>query len=673
MDLTLTLHLTAGLGALVLGGGVLLREPSRERNRRFALLCGALALWSLGRAGQVALGGGDSTAWKMAYLLGSCAAAPLGLHFVLSLAELPARRQRRITIPFAIAALLLWLSAATPFYDSPRGWPLAAMLVIGGTLATSLWLLGRRALGLAAGPERRAHLLILWGGIVATAGGITDFIPRNGLQLIELGPPAMLIFLVIVCAVVVRHRFLDVDVFLIRAVALLAGAAVAGLVYFLVVRAFGAGFGVLFLASVLVLAIAVPFGRLVLTRARSLLASEEPVARALVEISRALSRVERRQEIRDAIEGGRRLLSGDVRLDVYLRRAEQQRFHLVFRTGDGGAEDAGPPADDDGLAGWLDRERLPVSRRYLERECREADERHAKAAAAALERMVALEMKLVVPLSRGERLAGWIGLGEALSDRDLTAEVAAGLLAVGQQALASLERIEALEAAKRKEALAAVGELAGGLAHEVRNPVAAIRGAAQALGPEATPSQREEMLEVIAEETARLGRFVGEFLEYARPASPRREPVSLAETVRRSLRGLQAAGLKIDTTLEAGDDLPPVAADPDQLHRVCDNLIRNAAEAAGEAARLRIEIHQGDDGRLVARFEDNGPGIPPEEVPLLFQPFHSTKAGGNGLGLALVHRIVEAHGGEIRVEGRPGIGAAFTLVLPEGNETSGDA
>ena len=456
MDLTQTLHLTAGLGALVLGGGVLFREPSRERNRRFALLCGALALWSLGRAAHLTMGGDASLVWRMVYLMGSCAAAPLGLRFVLSLTELAARRQRLIMIPFAVAAFLLWISAATPFYDSPRGWPLAAMLVLGGTLATALALLGRHALGLAAGPERRAHLLILWGGIVATAGGITDFIPRSGFQLIELGPPAMLIFLVIVCAVVVRHRFLDVDVFLIRVVALLAGAAVAGMAYFFVVRAFGTGFDVLFLASVLVLAIAVPFGRLVLTRARSLLASEEPVARALVEISRALSRVERREEIRDAIEGGRRLLSGDVRLDVYLRRFEQQRFHLIFRSGghdnDGGGGETlpAPLAGDDGLAGddclpaRLVRERLPVSRRFLERERRESTDRHAENAAAALERMVTLEMKLVVPLSHGERLAGWIGLGEALSDRDLTAEVAAGLLGVGQQALASFERIDVL-------------------------------------------------------------------------------------------------------------------------------------------------------------------------------------------------------------------------------------
>jgi len=306
-----------------------------------------------------------------------------------------------------------------------------------------------------------------------------------------------------------------------------------------------------------------------------------------------------------------------------------------------------------------------VSRSYLERERGESPREHGLRAGEALRRFDELDLRVAVPLIGGDRLAGWIGLGRSLGERYITAEVAAALQAVGQQALASLERIEALETARRKESLAAVGELAGGLAHEVRNPVAAIRGAAQALGPAATDAQREEMLEVIAEETERLGRFAGEFLEYGRPASPRREPVDLARTARGSIRGLEASGLRLAVELDCAEDVPLLPADPDQLHRVFDNLIRNAAEAAGEHGKLRIEIRRAEHGLVSTRFEDNGPGIPPEEIRLLFQPFHSAKPGGTGLGLALVHRIVEAHGGEIRVEGRPGIGASFTVLLPE--------
>jgi two-component system sensor histidine kinase PilS (NtrC family) len=114
-----------------------------------------------------------------------------------------------------------------------------------------------------------------------------------------------------------------------------------------------------------------------------------------------------------------------------------------------------------------------------------------------------------------------------------------------------------------------------------------------------------------------------------------------------------------------------VAGDPDQLRRVLDNLLQNAWEAGGDGVRVRLEVNAADDARVALRFEDNGPGIPAEELTRLFQPFHTTKDGGTGLGLALVHRIIEAHGGEIRVESSPGAGAAFTFVLPARDEAAG--
>jgi len=229
--------------------------------------------------------------------------------------------------------------------------------------------------------------------------------------------------------------------------------------------------------------------------------------------------------------------------------------------------------------------------------------------------------------------------------------------------VASLGRIRATDEARRREALAAVGEMAAGLAHEVRNPVAAIRGAAQAIVPGATAEQSAEMLEVIQEETARLGHVVGEFLDYARPASPRRELVDLADAARRVARDAGLAGLDLRIELEIEDDAPRTLGDPEQIRRAFENLVRNAGEATGAGGTLTVRIASGGT-RVVARFEDDGPGIDEEQIPTLFQPFQTSRPGGTGLGLALVHRIVEAHGGEIRVDGRPGSGAIFTLFFP---------
>ncbi len=630
-------------------------EPTRARNRAFAYLCGALALWNLGTVGHLRSAPDDLRIWRMTFLLGSCFAGPLALHFVMVLSGTGLRLRRLLLVPAWILAAILWLSAASPLYETGNRWPFFAMAALGVILSTALAMLGRYAYTLRPGPDRRAHLLLFWAAVVAVIGGVSDFVPRSRLDFFKVGPVTLLLLLLIVCSVIVRHRFLDVHVFLTRAVALIAGATVVALIFRTVMRYTSGRFLLLFATSLLVLAALSPIGRLILSRAQSLLRSTDPVALALLETSAKLPGAKEVGDLWRIIEAGRRQLPAGVRLDVFLRRSGQSRFHLTFR--DGGSGDAAntPPLPAEGeLPRLLADERLPITLRYLERERQEG----------AHEQMEALDLQLIAPLFSGDRLRGWTGLGGDLSERLLTAEVATAFLAVSNQAASELERIETLDSAKRQAALATVGELAAGLAHEVRNPVAAIRGAAQAMGPAATPEQRSEMLEVIEEETERLGRVVGEFLDYASPGLPRREPVDLAGLVRRVLKSQELAGRKLEAAVRQEPETPPALGDPDQLHRVFENLVRNASEAAVESCRLRVEVHGESGNRVAIRLEDNGPGIPPEAMHRLFQPFYTTRPGGTGLGLALIHRIVEAHEGEVHVDGRPGLGAVFTVILP---------
>jgi signal transduction histidine kinase len=357
-----------------------------------------------------------------------------------------------------------------------------------------------------------------------------------------------------------------------------------------------------------------------------------------------------------------------VDLAVYLRPDPEGPFRPVYKAATG--PDLPEVPAEGALPRLLVAERSPITRRLLEVESREGAEAQRGIAADALSRMEDCRAEMIVPLLGESRLVGWISVGGGEPERYLRAEVAAAFLAVGNQAVASLQRINAQEESRRRETLAAVGELAAGLAHEVRNPVAAIGGAAQAITPQATPEQAAEMLEVIKEETDRLGRVVGEFLDYARPQSPRREAVDLGEIARRVIRSTELADSRLVSDLEVSPDAPRVLGDPDQIRRAFENLIRNAREATGPGGRVRIRVSPEAAGSVAARFEDNGPGIPDDQLPLLFRPFHSNKPGGTGLGLALVHRIVESHGGEIRVDGRPGSGAVFTLVFTAAGDDS---
>ena len=163
----------------------------------------------------------------------------------------------------------------------------------------------------------------------------------------------------------------------------------------------------------------------------------------------------------------------------------------------------------------------------------------------------------------------------------------------------------------------------------------------------------------------------GEFLDYARPASPRREPVDLGELARRAVRSQEAAGQPIRAQITSAPGTPRALADPDQLQRAFANLVTNAGQAAGADGSLKIDVAPTDDGFVRIDFQDDGPGVPPEEVPRLFQPFHTTRAGGTGLGLALVHRVVEAHAGEIRFHPSALGGAGFAIRLPAARKDPG--
>jgi signal transduction histidine kinase len=649
------MHMVAGVGALAMGGGILIRGPRDARDRLFALLCAALALWNVAFLGRQ-----HSDLWRPIYLFGSCAAAPLVLQFVLALTAASRPTRRRYLMPAYLLASAVWLSSWLPV---PH-WNLLAIVVLGGTLVAGLRVLARHAVSRPPGAERRAMLYVLGGGIVAVIGGMSDFLSRSWFAVTQLGPLAVLLFLLIVCVVLVRFRFLDVDLFLARFVALIAGAATVGLALFGVVRFVDDGFLTLFLASVVLLALAVPVGRIVLSKSRMLLAPGDPLSRALMEISRRIPQAATAEQMWDTIEDRRRALVGDTRIDVYVRRSHQEHFHLYHRSSGLEDLDASPLHRYSVLPRVLEKRRLPLVLPQLVQERLESRGIEQRRLSKLIDELDRAQVKLVAPFFFHDRVGGWIALGGDLPDESLTPGVATELLAVCNQASAALDRLEATEMARRKEALAAVGELAAGLAHEVRNPVAAIHGAAQAMESATDDEQRREMLEVIAEESRRLDRVVGQFLSYARPGSPRSEPVNLADLALQVLKTLELAGKRLRGELHVARPVPPALGDPDLLRRVFENLIRNAWEATGDDRHLRIDLHELPKNRVAIRFEDDGPGIPPSEVSRLFEPFYTAKPGGTGLGLSLAHRIVDAHRGEISVEGRPGIGAAFTVILP---------
>jgi len=242
------------------------------------------------------------------------------------------------------------------------------------------------------------------------------------------------------------------------------------------------------------------------------------------------------------------------------------------------------------------------------------------------------------------------------------------------QDLSDLRRLE--QHMRRAERLATVGQLAAGIAHEIRNPLASISGSIELLrqAPVASDDDRT-LMAIVHREIGRLNELVGDLLNYANPRPS--QPVDfdlgvlVRETVQVSRADPASAGAGVEIEAAAEEPLP-VHADPSKLRQVVWNLVRNAADAAAAAGggkHVRVDarrvVDRGQD-QVAITVEDDGPGIEPERIGRIFDPFYTTKQKGTGLGLATCHAVVAEHGGRIDVESEVGKGTKVVVRLPTG-------
>jgi two-component system sensor histidine kinase PilS (NtrC family) len=231
-----------------------------------------------------------------------------------------------------------------------------------------------------------------------------------------------------------------------------------------------------------------------------------------------------------------------------------------------------------------------------------------------------------------------------------------------------LTDIRALEeTSRRQDRMAAVGRLAASIAHEIRNPLAAMRGSIQMLRSELdVNTEQAQLMEIILRESDRLNRIVADYLNYARPRPAELKNVDISALVADTFKLLRnSAELSINHVLE--EDLPNrpavVSGDPEQLKQVCWNIARNALKSMPDGGKFSVSLSEVDGNRLRLSFSDTGCGMTPEQVERLFEPFTST-TGGTGLGLSIVYQIIRDHSGTINVRSLQGEGTTITIELP---------
>jgi signal transduction histidine kinase/CheY-like chemotaxis protein len=291
---------------------------------------------------------------------------------------------------------------------------------------------------------------------------------------------------------------------------------------------------------------------------------------------------------------------------------------------------------------------------------------------------------LWAPIRRGDHVLGVVNIsrtreGPPMGSREADLlEILAGQAAVAidnallfSEAESSLEELQQTQSRLiQAEKLSAVGELVAGVAHELNNPLTGVLGYSQLLLRTESDPQVQEGLERIVDDATRCRRIVQNLLAFARKRSAEKQYVDINHIIRVAveLRAYQLRMEDIHVVLDLAEDLPPTMADPQQLEQVFVNLINNAEYAMRDMEsekQLKVSTDIVND-RLIVRWEDNGCGIPPENMDHIFDPFFTTKqpGEGTGLGLSLSYGIVHDHGGEIHAESTFGEGAAFILELP---------
>ncbi len=231
-----------------------------------------------------------------------------------------------------------------------------------------------------------------------------------------------------------------------------------------------------------------------------------------------------------------------------------------------------------------------------------------------------------------------------------------------------LQFVALQERLHRNERLAAMGQMAATVAHEIRNPLGIIKSTAEVLRSRYGRSGEDELLEFIPSEVDRLNRLVNDFLTFARDRDYELIRADLVATLRRAVADVQNEnrGAEMRIRFESEADSLEVAHNPDAIRQVVLNLIRNAVEATGGRGTVTVRINletKWGKGQVKVSVVDDGPGIE-GDTEKIFEPFFTTKTSGSGLGLAVSKQIIEKHGGKIRVESRRGVGTAVIFSLP---------
>jgi two-component system sensor histidine kinase HydH len=698
MDLRTRTALFCAALAFAIATSVLLRGRVRQPQALFAGFSLTIALWFLTQALFAFYG---FSSWERATALLAVLMPQLAVRLFIAIVprdagppggptdtprsttSLPSPRIVRVS---SMLGLVMGALVLSPYqkHDLVRA---TLFVYVGGLSSAGLWTLSAAG---KSSPSRavraRARFLVVIGAFAA-AFSLADFLWFVGARLPPIGAVLAIVFLFVLSQSLQSTRLLDLyDLAGRLLVATLLAAFIAAIFWIFVslVGRFNTMYLNAVLASIAVLVLFNPLQAMVEAKTHQIFFRERfDLESAIVDLRRRLAHVLETREMTEIViaglESSRRVTSAAIFLrDV---TAAEGGAAFVLEGQFGGAtkvvriEEAGGRILFERLA------RGAVVAEEVERELHDALDAGDAHLAGQLRELhdqldavgggVVCGIKTEDGAPTGVLVIDDERVRDAFSPEEIALlETLAGQLATVVENSLAYMRI------KERDRLAALGAMAAGLAHEVKNPLGAIKGAAQLLAEGGGDHADREFVGIILEEVDRLDRVVGDILDYARTRSGEVEPIDVNAAVRRTLQILAPShDDQVEVVIELSEPLPQVRVDPEQLRQVMMNLVTNAVQAMGGQGRVSVSTSfrrtaratwpvSLAHGAVEIRVADTGPGISTKVLKNLFIPFFTTKPTGTGLGLAISQRIVQNAGGTIDVQTSAGVGTTFAVVLP---------
>lgn len=691
-DLRTRTALVCGALALALAISVLLGGRVRRVHLFLAGFAADIGLWYLA---QSFYGFFQATIWQRFTAVLAILLPQFAIHLFQAMVPRERPGVSRLLRASWLSAIPMVLLVLSPVANT-EGTRVIVFVYVFVWIAAGLYELGQRGKNSPSrATQRRVKFLVVIGGLAGTAS-VVDFAWFLGVRTPPVGAVLSIVFLFVLVQSVRYERLLDIYEMFGRLVVATAVAFLIAFIFYVLLEYIG-GFNTVYLNAVLAATVVLVLFEPLQARVeewiqrlffRERFDLEGAVAEVRKKLVHTLEVQEMAEIVLDAIETSRRATAAAL----YLRDGDGTGFDRLASLG------AGVPARIEVATARVLLDGLEdgsLSLEDVERQARERRERGDRDEAsegvlAAAEVLGSLRTGVLVGVRvEGGDLVGLLALADDRVRDALSVEEIALLEQLATQIGVVIENSRLYTQMKERDRLAVLGQMAAGLAHEIRNPLGAIKGAAQLLAEPAPDSARDpdpssrEFLGIILEEVDRLNRVVGSVLDLARAGDRSVAPVDVNAAVRRTMQVLSAepddGQHGVELVLEP--DLPRVAIDPEQLRQVLMNLVRNAVQATGREGQVTVTTRaraparrargKVDPASVEIHVMDTGPGISRKALDKIFLPFFTTKEKGTGLGLAISQRIVQGAGGRIEVRSTEGKGTTFTVVLPAAMDALG--